>query len=312
MERQWSQIAPMSGAVTPIDRTIFIAPRMAAGAFRCPVEHPRFIDEGRPHYHLMVFPRSVARIEHASARPFLADPRMIVLYHPRQEYRRSAVSPEGDRSDWFGVDDATARDLMNQYGSGKDDREALFPAPYFRCDAALYLHQRQLHNALAGGAIEPLAAEQAILEVFGEAIRRAHPTLLNRARTSSSRTRAAHQDISEAARVLLAADVTASLRLTDIAGRLGVSPFHLCRVFREQTGTTLNEYRLDLRVRMALESITEPARSLSTLAFDLGFASHSHFTAALRKRMHTVPSAVRRMLLPGDAATAGGLPTRYS
>ncbi|NOT06869.1 MAG: helix-turn-helix transcriptional regulator, partial [Gemmatimonadales bacterium] len=82
-----------------------------------------------------------------------------------------------------------------------------------------------------------------------------------------------------------------------LARRLGVSPYHLCRVFREATGTTLHAYRLDLRLRAALEQLDLPGAPLSRLAHELGFSSHSHFTATLRRRFGTTPSAFRRTAL---------------
>jgi AraC-like DNA-binding protein len=66
-------------------------------------------------------------------------------------------------------------------------------------------------------------------------------------------------------------------------------------VFREVTGQTLHEYRLDLRVRAALEML-ESGADLSRVAQDLGFASHSHFTSVFRRRAGMTPSRMRDFL----------------
>jgi len=64
-------------------------------------------------------------------------------------------------------------------------------------------------------------------------------------------------------------------------------------VFRRQTGFSLHQYRTQLRLRLALERLPESAGSLTSLAFELGFASHSHFTDTFRREFGVAPSAVR-------------------
>jgi len=64
--------------------------------------------------------------------------------------------------------------------------------------------------------------------------------------------------------------------------------FHLCRVFRTATGTSLHAYRSQLRLREALGRVPDAA-DLTALALDLGYASHSHFTQAFRRAFGTTP-----------------------
>jgi AraC-like DNA-binding protein len=78
-----------------------------------------------------------------------------------------------------------------------------------------------------------------------------------------------------------------------IAGAIGVSRFHLSRVFRSTTGFSLHGYRNQLRLRAALERIADPQTRLPSLASELGFSSHSHFTAAFRETFGVAPSELR-------------------
>ena len=78
--------------------------------------------------------------------------------------------------------------------------------------------------------------------------------------------------------------------------QLDTSPYHLCRVLREGTGLTLHAYRLDLRVRTALELLSTERADLSRIALELGFSSHSHFTAVFRARVGMTPGDCRRTL----------------
>jgi AraC family transcriptional regulator len=93
------------------------------------------------------------------------------------------------------------------------------------------------------------------------------------------------------------------LRLADIAAALGVSAFHLCRSFRMATGSTLHACRNRLRLQHALDRVTS-GEDLTTLALDLGYSSHSHFTSAFRRLFGATPSAVRRRLAAARLALA--------
>jgi AraC-like DNA-binding protein len=81
--------------------------------------------------------------------------------------------------------------------------------------------------------------------------------------------------------------------LDQLARRVHVSPFHLARVFRARTGFTLHGYRNQLRLRLALDRIDDEGCSLTALANELGFSSHSHFTDAFRSLFGAPPSIVR-------------------
>jgi transcriptional regulator GlxA family with amidase domain len=69
--------------------------------------------------------------------------------------------------------------------------------------------------------------------------------------------------------------------------------FHLCRVFRRHVGMTLHEYRQQLRVRHALETVASGDVDLLQVALELGFSGHSHFTAAFRAAFGAPPSVLR-------------------
>ena len=72
------------------------------------------------------------------------------------------------------------------------------------------------------------------------------------------------------------------------------SPYHLARVFRETTGTSIHQYLLRLRLGLALRRLLASEADLATIASDLGFSSHSHFTARFRALFGTTPTELRR------------------
>ena len=98
------------------------------------------------------------------------------------------------------------------------------------------------------------------------------------------------------ARAFLAASPELDHRLSDVARAAGCSPFHLARIFREETGASVRAYRLRLRLAAAVDQLAEGAHDLTTLAMDTGFSHHSHMTSAFQKVLGASPSAVRESL----------------
>jgi transcriptional regulator GlxA family with amidase domain len=149
--------------------------------------------------------------------------------------------------------------------------------------------------ALERGALDPLDAEEAVLALVEAVLRRAAGLApVERPLESNAR-----RDLVERAKAELARDVSQPTDVSALAKTLGVSPSHLCRVFRQHTGRTLHAHRLELRLRAALEHLETARGGVSRIAGELGFSSHSHFTAALRRRHGSTPSAYRE-LLGGD------------
>lgn len=82
------------------------------------------------------------------------------------------------------------------------------------------------------------------------------------------------------------------LTLMHIATELGVSSIHLTQAFKRSEGVPLYRYQTQLRLGRALAEL--PQRDdITDLALDLGFSSHSHFTASFRSAFGVTPSAYR-------------------
>jgi AraC-like DNA-binding protein len=71
---------------------------------------------------------------------------------------------------------------------------------------------------------------------------------------------------------------------------------HLCVEFARSTGTTLHRTLIRLRLRAALERLQDPRCDLSALAHEVGFSSHSHFTAVFRRTFGHPPGQEREAL----------------
>ena len=279
----------------PLDHVVFRAPGVTVGAFRCPIGHPRFEDSGPIENDIFVFPRRSVGIRHEGKQPFLADPSLVTLYNRGQRYSRHMVSPEGDACEWFAVDRRLLFDAIRSHDPCAAERpDRPFRHAYAPCPAGSYLRQRALFVALrAGVVVDPLEVVEAVLTLLDDVLASAERFWCRRATSRTQRSRCS--EIAEEVRVWLAARLFEPLHLDDVAAALGVSPYHLCRSFRAATGETMHAYRNRMRLQQSLERVASDD-DLTLLALDLGYSSHSHFTAAVGRLFGESPSAVRRRL----------------
>ena len=101
------------------------------------------------------------------------------------------------------------------------------------------------------------------------------------------------RDLVEETKRFLAMHAVDRPSLDEVARAVNVSPFHLHRVFRETTGTTIRVYLEQLRLRTGLERVLDGEDDLAGLAHELGFSSHSHFTDRFHRSFGRTPSEVR-------------------
>jgi AraC-like DNA-binding protein len=87
------------------------------------------------------------------------------------------------------------------------------------------------------------------------------------------------------------------LSLTQIASDLGVTSIYLTQCFKRSEGMPLYRYQTLLRLSRALDRLPE-REDITDLAFELGFSSHSHFTAVFRSELGTTPSQYRSQARP--------------
>lgn len=88
--------------------------------------------------------------------------------------------------------------------------------------------------------------------------------------------------------------------LAEIGRAVGASPAYLTQVFRSIVGVPL--YRYQVYQRLARGRDLAPGYDdLATLALDLGFSSHSHFTTAFRRAYGCTPADFRRRIRMPEA-----------
>jgi AraC-like DNA-binding protein len=265
------------------------------GRFRCPTTHPRFHDSGPTRAYCFVFPRTAVWIRHEGSRRFVADSTVVPLYNPGRPYRRDPISTDGDRTDWFGVAPAILREMLARRDPrASDSADCLFRFDFAHAGPASFLLQRQIFRYVRStGAPDPLYVEESVLSVLDAVLSGLY------VERSGDCPAGRHRDLAEAVRALLARTFARRATLASVAGAVGASAFHLCRVFRQQTGLSLHGYRTQMRLRRSLELLGD--LDVLATAVALGYSSHSHFTSAFHRAFGVTPSEFRR---PGSRRSA--------
>jgi AraC family transcriptional regulator len=267
--------------VTPLLTTETVSLRNVRCAGACP---HRTREESTSTTHL-VFPYRGIYMRHVGQDQAAADANHVLFFNASEGYRISHPVAGGDSSLSLTLSDPILRELapsailsLGAITGFRRQHQGIDP----RAQALVAL----LRHGLDNGTIEPLEAENLTL------------TLVCRSlgpRTSHA-CRATHgsRRLTDRVKVLLAGDLSRRWTLAEIAAEIRGSPVYLTQVFQQVEGIPLYRYHLRLRLARALDLIPQ-FDDLSALAVDLGFSSHSHFSAAFRQAYGRSPSAFKQV-----------------
>lgn len=98
----------------------------------------------------------------------------------------------------------------------------------------------------------------------------------------------------EKAKQYLNTHLTQEIRTEDVAKAVGVSPFHLSRLFKALTGQTMREYLTAARIEAAKQLLAASDRSIPQIASLLRFCDQSYFTRIFRQLTGMTPGQYRK------------------
>lgn len=90
---------------------------------------------------------------------------------------------------------------------------------------------------------------------------------------------------------LMAAD--ADLTLAQLASSVGLSPFHFCRAFKESVGVAPHRYQMMLRAERARAMLESTDKSITDIAFTVGYGSSQALARVFRREFGVSPSDYR-------------------
>jgi AraC family transcriptional regulator len=233
----------------------------------------------------LVFPYRGIYLRHVGKDQAVADANHVLFFNASEGYQVSHPVAGGDSSLSLTLSDPILRELAP--GAILSDRGAVtaFRLQHQGIDPRAQALVALLRHALDHGTVEPLEAENLTLTLVCRSL----------GPRTSHECRATHgsRRLTDRVKVLLASDLSRRWTLAEIAAEIRGSPVYLTQVFQQVEGIPLYRYHLRLRLARALDLIAR-YDDLSTLAADLGFSSHSHFSAAFRQAYGRSPTAFKQ------------------
>jgi AraC family transcriptional regulator len=215
----------------------------------------------------------------------LLAPGFLLLANPGQCYEISHDHCGGDRCTIFRFDEAALEEIGgSEKGSSVRryfSRSVLPPIP--RAEALMQLVERP--SPAVGLEEVGLALAACVLKHTTARPRRVAPPLRQTRRI---------RDTIFAALEHIERTADAELSLSQLAGIVGLSPYHFLRLFKRETGVTPHRFLMQTRVRMAVALLRDTDRSVTEIAFAVGFGDLSNFINFFRREIGCSPSRFRK------------------
>jgi AraC-like DNA-binding protein len=280
----------MSDSISHV-RTLFRSDLIRVLDYRCSG------DDGQdeiPQGHEIVLPRAGAFQRRDAHGAFLADPNQVLFYNQGQPYDISHPIGGQDSATVFIFAPSLLIEIIRTYKPDVENHpNKVFQQSHFTFATRLQSLQYRLLQGYTRNA-DTLEIEEQIINSVGEIIHALYQDHVSQPKRSSPKTQRAHAEQTHAARTFLNAHIRSRLQLEQISSAVHLSPYHLCRIFKHNTGMTLHQYVRRLRLFNAAEHMLEtPQARLDLLALEYGFSNHGHFSTAFLQTFGMNPSSLR-------------------
>jgi AraC-like DNA-binding protein len=234
----------------------------------------------------LVFPYRGTYVRHVGQDNAVADPNQLMLFNHGEGYRISHPISGGDASLSLALEGGLLQELVPTAYLRRGG-DLAFRVQRLRIDPRAQALVSLLRHGLTRAIAEPLQAETLILTL----VRRALGERTSRPPGSTY----GRQRLVDRAKLVISSNPARRWKLAEIAAEVGVSPVYLTQSFQQVEGLPLYRYQLRCRLARALD-LLHRYDDLSALALDLGFSTHSHFTAAFRQLYGRTPAELQRAL----------------
>jgi AraC family transcriptional regulator len=235
----------------------------------------------------LVFPYRGLYVRHVGSDQAVADANQVLFFNAFEGYRVSHPVAGGDGSLTLVISEPLLRELAPA-SFLHDGATVIFHHQRLRIDARTQVLVALLRHSLHKNIAEPLEAETLALTLVQRA--------LGPRTTRAVGATIGRQRLVDRVKLVLASDLARRWTLAEIAAEVRGSPVYLTQVFQQVEGIPLYRYQLRLRLARALDLLAQ-YDDLTDLSLELGFSSHSHFSAAFREAYGRSPSEFRQSAL---------------
>ncbi|HLP68351.1 MAG TPA: AraC family transcriptional regulator [Rhizobium sp.] len=244
-------------------------------------------EEERASQTCLVFPYRGVFVRRIGEEDVVAEPNQVLLFNRGEAYRVSHPVAGGDACLSVAMPEALFAELVPETHGTKAPAFA-FNKQKLQIDARAQALVALLRHGLATGAAEMLEGETLALTLVRRAVGR-------RNTGGGSSSSYGRRKLADRAKLVLSSDLARRWTLGEIAAETGVSPVYLTQVFQQVEGVPLYRYQLRLRLAKALDLLGD-YDDLTALGLELGFSSHSHFSATFRQAYGRTPAEFQRFV----------------
>lgn len=238
------------------------------------------------------------RVAFAGQDPVVLAPTTLATPCASQEYTRTPLTAQGQRTVFFVFKDDTLARLTEPYDPSAADRPG-HPVgfrdapsdPGAMAAACALVRASMIDRTLR----EPVLIEDAAITIASRALGVAYSSFDNAGGPTkiSRRSQRLQRDGVNAACAYIHTHVGERMSLDELSDIAELSPGYLSRIFPAHTGVSLSKYLLTARVTQALTRLPDYRQRLGVLARVCGFASHAHMTATFSSVIGRSPSALQ-------------------
>lgn len=232
----------------------------------------------------LVFPYRGVYVRHLGHEQAVAEANQVLFFNAGEGYRVSHPVPGGDANLTLVISAPLLHEIAPR-SFLRDGATLSFRQQRLRVDARTQALVAMLRHSLRQNIAEPLEGESLALTLVQRAL---GPRTTHAAGASAGRQR-----LVDRAKLVLTSDLARRWTLAEIAAEVRCSPVYLTQVFQQVEGMPLYRYQLRLRLARALDLLAQ-YDDLTSLSLELGFSSHSHFSAAFREVYGQSPSDFRQ------------------
>ncbi len=234
----------------------------------------------------LVFPYRGVFVRHVGRNDAVAEANQLLFFNRDEAYQVSHPVEGGDACLDLVVEEEQLSELAPKDQLRAGDTLA-FRRQRRRIDPRAQALVALLRHSLSRKVAETLEAETLALTL----VRRS----LGERTSHEAGASASRQKLVDRAKLILSSDLSRRWTLAEIAAEVGVSPVYLTQVFQQVEAMPLYRYHLRLRLARALDLLGS-YENLTTLGMDLGFSSHSHFSATFRQVYGRTPAEFQRSI----------------
>lgn len=235
-------------------------------------------------------------VRHLGNDEAVGEANQALFFNEYQEYSISHPVAGGDACLSIAIADEILSEIVpsSRLANGPS---IIFREQRARIDPAAQSIAARLRHGLRSESIDVLQAESMTLNLVRKVLRDGI--------SPNSRISAGKRKLVDRSKLIIASEPGRRWTLAEIGEAAGCSPVYLTQLFQLVEGMPLYRYQLQQRLAKALDEIGQHD-NLTMLALDLGFSSHSHFSAAFRSAFGLTPSTFRQL----SRSERGRLPAR--